>query len=149
MVNRRLLLTTIIVLVIIVITFGIWIILDNSVSDNKDSTNVENNITNNVNISTKIVNDDCVNEWSDYRKLINEEIESASTNITNELTRYLVKNVEGYIYIYQLNNFNEETLYKKTTISTEYLSVEDLHDLEIGIEVHGSKNLNKLLEDFE
>ena len=44
---------------------------------------------------------------------------------------------------------DDEYLYKKTDISTEYLSQEDLDDLSGGIEVVGLEELNKILEDFE
>ena len=147
--SKKILFSIIIILTLIVITFGIWIFIDNSTTENNNLTDVENNITNTVNISTKYITDDCINEWTDSSKLINENTESASNNMFDENTRYLVKNIDGYINIYYLNNLNEEILYKKTDISTEYLSTEDLNNLKTGIKVIGSKELNKLLEDFE
>ena len=147
--SKKILFSIIIILTLIVIAFGIWIIIDNSTTENNNLTDVENNITNTVNISTKYITDDCINEWTDSSKLINENTESASNNMFDENTRYLVKNIDGYINIYYLNNLNEEILYKKTDISTEYLSTEDLNSLKTGIKVIGSKELNKLLEDFE
>ena len=44
---------------------------------------------------------------------------------------------------------NNEYLYKKTDISTDYLSEEDINDLKVGIEVVGLEELNKMLEDFD
>ena len=66
-----------------------------------------------------------------------------------ETTHFLLKSENGYIYIYYLSENNEEILYKKTTISVDYLSPEDIDDLEAGIEVVGIETLNKMLEDFE
>lgn len=149
--DKKVTISIIMIFLVMVIGFGIWNFnfKNNSVTENNTSNNIDNEITNSVNISTEYIIDDCINEWTDYAKTINEDIESASNDMVNENTRYLVKDVDGYIYIYCLDDFNEEILYKKTDISTEYLSVEDLDDLEIGIEVTGSKDLNQLLEDFE
>ena len=149
--DKKITISIIIIFLVVVIGFGIWIFNSrkNSITNDNNSSILDNDITNSVNISSEYITDDCINEWSDYAKTINQEIESASNDMVDENTRYLVKNVDGYIYIYYLDDFNEELLYKKTDISTEYLSVEDLDDLEVGIEVTGSKELNQLLEDFE
>ena len=135
--------------IIIILGFGIWNFKfrNNSITNNNFS-NSENNIINNIDVSQTIT-DGCIDEWKDYALSLQEDIESTSNDISNQNTRYLVKDVNGYIYIYYLDDENNETLYKKTEISTEYLSVPDLDDLEIGIEVIGSEELNKLLEDFE
>ena len=82
-------------------------------------------------------------------KEINSKIEEASNNLSEDDTNYLVKDVNGYIFVYYLDGDKNEFLYKRTTISTDYLSQEDKDDLEVGIEVIGIENLNKLLEDFE
>ena len=95
------------------------------------------------------VTDECLDEWDDYNEYMSERIEQASSNISEQDTRYLLKDVYGYIEIYYLDENNNEYLYKKTDISTEYLSQEDIDDLEIGIEVAGIEALNKMLEDFE
>ena len=149
--NKKATISIIIIFLVVVIFFGIWNLnfRNNSITENNISNYIDNDITNTVNISSEFITDDCVNEWTDYAKTINQDIESASNDMVDENTRYLIKDVNGYINIYYLDNFNEEILYKKTDISTEYLSVEDLDDLEIGIEVKGSKELNQLLEDFE
>ena len=122
-----------------------------------------NNIKNNKNInlentthevgSTKdndeTVTDDCLDEWEDYNKYAGEKIEEASNNLNENDTHYLLKDVWGYIEVYYLDENKKEYLYKKTSISTDYLSQEDIDDLKIGIEVVGTKALNKMLEDFE
>ena len=141
--NKKITISIILIFLVVVIVFGIWkfSFRNNSITENNNSYNIENDVNNIVNISTQFITDDCLNEWTD--------IESTSSNISNETTRYLVKDIDGYISIYYLDDFNEEILYKKTDISTEYLSLEDIENLKVGIEVNGAKELNQLLEDFE
>ena len=95
------------------------------------------------------VTDECLNEWDDYNEYISEKVEEASNNLTEQDTHYLLKDVYGYIEVYYLDENNNEYLYKKTDISTDYLSQEDKDDLKLGIEVVGIEALNKMLEDFE
>ena len=147
--NKKIVISIVIAFITVVIGFGIWRfnLRNNSVTENNNSTS--NEIINNVDLSMDVINDDCINEWNDYAETIQEEIKSASSELMDENTRYLVKDVNGYIYIYYLDDSNEETLYRKTEISTEYLSAQDLDDLEIGIEVKGAKELNQLIENYE
>ena len=95
------------------------------------------------------VTDECLDEWDDYNEYISGRVEEASNNISEKDTHYLLKDVYGYIEVYYLDENNKEYLYKKTDISTDYLSEEDKDDLQIGIEVVGIEALNKMLEDFE
>ena len=147
--NRKLIIIITLIFIVLIFGFVIWNFkIRNNSDTNNNFSNVENNITNSITVS-KVVTDDCLNEWKDYALSLQEDVESASNDMANQSTRFLVKDVNGYIYIYYLDDDNDETLYKKTEISTEYLSVADLDDLEIGIEVVGLEELNKLLEDFE
>lgn len=95
------------------------------------------------------VTDECLNEWDDYNEYIGKKVEEASNNLTEQDTHYLLKDVYGYIEVYYLGENNNEYLYRKTDISTDYLSQEDKEDLKVGIEVVGIEALNKMLEDFE
>ena len=95
------------------------------------------------------VTDECLDEWDDYNEYISGRVEEASNNISEKDTHYLLKDVYGYIEVYYLDENNKEYLYKKTDISTDYLSEEDIDDLQIGIEVVGIEALNKMIEDFE
>ena len=144
--NKNITILISVIFAIGIIGFAIW-----KINSNNNSTTGynENEITNSVNLSAELITDDCINEWADYASVVENEIKDANANLEDEHTRYLIKNVDGYIYVYYLDDENNETLYKTTEISTEYLSVEDLDDLEIGIEVQGSKSLNELLENFE
>jgi len=99
--------------------------------------------------SEDAVTDGCLDEWDDYNKYVNDRVEEASNSIAEDSTHYLLKDVYGHIEVYYLDEDNNEYLYKKTDISTEYLSSEDIDNLQVGIEVVGTEALNKMLEDFE
>ncbi len=136
---------SIISLVIVIVLFAvIWnlaIAKNESDLNSKDDLNV-NESENILNISAfEAVTDECVIE--------EESVEDVNNSLSDDSTRYLLKSVNGYIYVYYLTDDNEEYLYKRTTITVDYLSQEDIDDLEIGIEVVGTEGLNKLLEDFE
>ena len=147
--SKKISISLIVIFLGVLFGFVIWKIAFKNNALNNNSNNLDNETINNVNLSAGYVKDDCINEWDDYAKTIEEEIKTASAEIVDENTRYLVKNVNGYIYIYYLDNSNEEKLYRKTEISTEYLSQQDLDDLDVGIEVIGSKELNQLIENYE
>lgn len=76
-------------------------------------------------------------------------VQPANIDLSEDTTRYLLKNVDNYIYVYYLDDDNKETLYRKTDIFVDYLSQEDIDNLDVGIEVTGIEELNKLIEDFE
>ena len=62
---------------------------------------------------------------------------------------FILKNDNGKITIYKINENNEEEVYEKTEISVEYLSETDKIKISEGIRVNGIEELNQLLEDFE
>lgn len=62
---------------------------------------------------------------------------------------YLLKEKDGYIAIYQLDENNKEKFIETTDISIEYLTEEDLEKIEQGITIYTKKELNKAIEDFE
>lgn len=62
---------------------------------------------------------------------------------------YLVKDLNGYISIYNINENDKETLLSTTEITTNYLPQEDKEKLKEGIRVDTNEKLNKLLEDYE
>lgn len=114
-------------------------------SKNKDS---EEKVKNEINIS-KFVTDECIDEWEDYSITIQDEINQASTTLTDENKTYILREINGYINLYYINEKNEEILYKVTEISTQFLGEEDISKLKRGIEVRGLQGANQLLEDFE
>ena len=62
---------------------------------------------------------------------------------------YLLKEDNGYIAIYKLDENENETLYETTEIPTEYLPEEDQEKIQNGMKIYTEKELNKTLEDFE
>lgn len=62
---------------------------------------------------------------------------------------FVLREDEGKITVYKINENNEEEIYEKTEISVEYLSETDKGKISDGIKVNGIEELNQLLEDFE
>ena len=62
---------------------------------------------------------------------------------------FVLREYEGKITVYKINENNEEEIYEKTEISVEYLSETDKGKISEGIKVNGIEELNQLLEDFE
>lgn len=137
-------------IVSLIVVIALFVVIWFAVKNNNGENELVNNEVeeNSVEVSETKVTDECINEWNDYNETIGSA-QNANSNLNDENTRYLVKDEQGLIYVYYLDDSNEEYLYRKTDISTEYLSAEDIDNLEIGIEVIGLENLNKLLEDFE
>ena len=128
---------------VIKITNNKKIIEDNQKSTVQDYTNQANLADNSY------VTDDCIDEWKDYAKTVEEELKQASNISEDENTKYTIKNENDYVTIYKIEENGEEALFKTTTINTKYLTDEDLEILDQGIEIIGREELNRLLEDFE
>lgn len=148
---RKILILALIIAIIVAVSIGII----NMLNTNKEEI-ATNDITDNTTNITELsethegeVEDECLNEWDDYNKYVNKQIQETSNNLSENDTHYILKDVLGYIEVYYLDENNNEYLYKKTTIPTTYLSQEDIEDLKVGIEVTGIEALNKMLEDFE
>lgn len=62
---------------------------------------------------------------------------------------YLLKEKDGYIAIFKLDENNNQTFLELTDISIEYLTEEDLEKIQSGITIYTKKELNKTIEDFE
>lgn len=145
--NKKILIS-VIAFIIAVFIFGlIW----NAVSSkSKKESKTDTNNINNIDISTDdAVTDECTEEWIEYNKELQDAFMEASGNLTEENTHYIVKSKDGYINIYYINDKNEELLYKRTSIAIDYLSPEDIELLNLGVEIVGNDELNKMLEDFE
>ena len=142
-------------IIVIIFSIAIGVITYKIVRKPKDNISL-NEMAKNVVLISEIeeskedeVTDECINEWNDYGEYISERVEEANNNLSEQDTHYLLKDVYGYIEVYYLGENNNEYLYRKTDISTDYLSQEDKEDLKVGIEVVGIEALNKMLEDFE
>ena len=62
---------------------------------------------------------------------------------------FVLREDEGKITVYKINENNEEEIYEKTEISVEYLTETDKVEIQNGIRVNGIEELNQLIEDFE
>lgn len=62
---------------------------------------------------------------------------------------YLLKELEGKIAIYIIDDENNLNLYEETEIITNYLPEEDITRIREGIRVNGRQELNEALEDYE
>ncbi len=62
---------------------------------------------------------------------------------------YILRDNEGIITVYKINNDGQEVLFEDTGISTEYLTINDRMKIEEGIKVYGKEELNSVLEDYE
>ena len=62
---------------------------------------------------------------------------------------FILRNDDGKITIYKINENNEEDVYEKTEISVEYLTDTDKVEIQNGLRINGIEELNQLLEDFE
>jgi len=62
---------------------------------------------------------------------------------------YLLKEKDGNIAIYLLDEDDEATLKETTSILTSYLPEEDRQRIKEGIRVNGKEELNRALEDYE
>lgn len=87
-------------------------------------------------------------EWN-IEKFTEEEVillkeENAFCN-----EHYVLKEKDGRIAIFNVNQKGEEILKEITSISTEYLTQNDLLNIRSGIKVYGVEELNKTLEDYE
>ena len=62
---------------------------------------------------------------------------------------FVLRNDNGKITIYRINENSEEVVYEKTEISVDYLTETDKVEIQNGIRVNGKEELNQLVENFE
>lgn len=62
---------------------------------------------------------------------------------------YVLKDVDGKIVVYVINDKGEEEVYQKTEIAIDYLTDTDKITIKNGLKVYGKENLNQVIEDFE
>lgn len=62
---------------------------------------------------------------------------------------YILKEQNGYIAIFQINEDKTQNLLQVTNISLDYLTQEDSENIKAGIIINSKKDLNKALEDYE
>ncbi len=135
----------------LIFAFVIFFVISKLISNSEENRKFDKreDLENSINISENGINDECTEEWIKYNEELQTAFIEANSSAFYDSTHYVIKNQGGYIYIFYLNDEKEEIPYKKTNISTEYLSKDDLEKLEDGIEVIGIEELNKKLEDYE
>lgn len=84
-----------------------------------------------------------IEEFSKDKVVFYRELEG----ICNE--HYIIKDVDGYLNIFMIDENNVENLLEKTDIVTMYMPDEDKVLLKEGIKVIGKDNLNSAIEDYE
>lgn len=62
---------------------------------------------------------------------------------------YLLRELDGYIAIYTVDENNNEILKDKTSILVTYLEEDDIEKIKEGIRVNGKQELNRTIEDYE
>jgi len=106
------------------------------------------------NADTEMVNltkEEFEKKYKDYQI---EEFSSKQINLYTQVAgicpeHYLVRESEGIINIYKINEKGETELYETTNVSLEYLPVEEQEKIKSGIEAIGQENLNQILENLE
>ncbi len=92
--------------------------------------------------------DDCTDEAEVLEK--EAEILQVNSNYEKEdVNKFVLRDYNGMIVVYKINEDGEEEEYNATDISVEYLTKEDQENLKNGITVTGIENMNQLLENFE
>ena len=107
-----------------------------------------------LNVSEELVNctkEELQNKYKDW------EIKEFSSNqvvLFKEFEgecgeHYLLKDNEGKINIYKINENGKQELYEKTEIATDYLPQRDKETIVNGLKVNGKEKLNEIIESFE
>ena len=84
-----------------------------------------------------------IKEYSSVKIILYKEYDGECTE------HFVLRNDNGKITIYRINESGEQEVYEKTEISVDYLTDTDKNEIEIGIRVNGKEQLNQLIEDFE
>lgn len=107
-----------------------------------------------VELPKEIVNKNIEELQEEYNNWNVEEFSSEKVILSKEIDEecgehYILKDNDGIIAIYQIDENGEVSLIDETEIATEYLPQTDLINVKDGLRVNGKENLNKILEDFE
>ena len=70
-----------------------------------------------------------------------------SNSICDE--HYVIKEKNGYVVIYSLDENGNETIKEKTDIATQYLPNEDVNLLRQGIKAYSNIELEQIISDYE
>ena len=137
------------IIVLFAIVAGIILVKNNGNKEQKINQEESKEIKNTTQLSEQLVDDECISEWEDYRIYEESKIKESSSVYEKNQKHYLLRKEENIINVYYIDESDNEILYRKTNISTDYLEKDDVEKLENGIEVYGEENLNKVIEDYE
>ena len=84
-----------------------------------------------------------IKEFNSKEIILYKEVEESCDE------HYVLREKDGYIAIYKIDENNIENLIQITQISTKYITETDKIELDKGIKVNGKEELNSTLEDFE
>ena len=96
-----------------------------------------------------------------YKDSLGNEVTDTTDTLTLNYSLNKKTNVEVQVYVIPKNDANSNTdvtvkltkndteIYQTTEISSEYLSTDDKKELEEGIYIYGTAELNSILENFE
>ena len=87
-------------------------------------------------------------EWN-VEDFTSEQIilENQKNEFCNE--HFNLRLTDNIICIYKIDEIGNEEMYKKTDITPEFLTQEDIIRLDNGIDVYGRESLTAVLEDYE
>ncbi|MBQ3414983.1 MAG: BofC C-terminal domain-containing protein [Clostridia bacterium] len=134
--------------IIIALFLGILIYLKNQTNIAKQ----ENKVTE----ISEIIEDECTDEYIYDKSLADlknnkeekESLDSIATMSRKE-EEYILREKNGFIVIYKLDDNNNEVEYEKTNIAIDYLTESDKINIKKGLKIIGKQELNKIIEDFE
>lgn len=105
-------------------------------------------------ISQKLVNKTQSELQEEYEDWKVEKFSSTEIILYREYegecgAHYILREDNGKIAIYKIDENNKEILFEQTEIAVDYLTEADKIEIKNGIRVNGKESLNQLIEDFE
>lgn len=96
-------------------------------------------------------NDEIAKIYSDWKikSFSSEKIEMYKEENAICSNHFVVKEDNGYVTVYNINNDGQEIIRDKTDISTKYLPQDDQDLLQNGIKANSASELDQILADFE
>ena len=120
----------------------------------KEYTDCGHTIISMVPVSDEIVNLDATEIAEKYPNWDIEEFSQERVTLSSKVDsfcgeHYLIKEDDGIIKVYSIDESGNLSLKEDTKISIKYLTETDKISLREGIMIYGTENLKKLMEDYE
>ena len=136
--NNKVILIMIGIITVLIAIFSDFIIY-RPISQNKVGEKAETEIS-------EVILDECTDEFENMEE---EIIKTNAALDKGNKDHYVLKDNDGKILIYKINDQGKEELYEETEISTEYLPEADKKLINDGLKVEGREKLNEIIESFE